>query len=569
MSGKLEAKCLAAIYVSNALGSKNDKLISKFKLSSSIVVNNSQNPLPNSYAIDFGTSNTAIARWNAVTGAELVKLSGSLQSSQASLIPSLVYVEDAAAGKVIIGQEVRDRGLDLATDRRFFANFKRGIGTQVQGFLPELDGVKISFELIGEWFLRELIARVQQELGAIASLVLTVPVDSFESYRLWLTEVCQSLSIEQVSIIDEPTAAALGYDAVERQLLVVDFGGGTIDLSLVRLASDSASKGYLLKWGQRLLGNSDAQPKNTAKVIAKVGANLGGSDLDNWLVDYFVATQSLDRSSLTTRLAERLKIKLSQTTEAKEVYFDDETLETYELSLDRDRLEQIFTQQGLIERLDSLLEQLLQQARRNNVAINDIDAVLMVGGSIQIPLVRRWIESYFDEALMKNQQPFSAISLGALQAVQSVEVQDFLYHSYGIRYWNRKTKRHDWHPIIPQGQAYPMTQPKELILGASRPEQSSIELIIGELSTDTTTEVFFDGDRLITRNITTQDSIVQPLNDSDTGRSIARLNPPGNPGSDRLKLFFSINSDRYLCITVEDLLTQESLLNNYIVAKLN
>ena len=569
MSGKLEAKCLAAIYVSNALGSKNDKLISKFKLSSSIVVNNSQNPPPNSYAIDFGTSNTAIARWNAVTGAELVKLSGSLLSSQASLIPSLVYVEDAAAGKVIIGQEVRDRGLDLATDRRFFANFKRGIGTQVQGFLPELDGVKISFELIGEWFLRELIARVQQELGAIASLVLTVPVDSFESYRLWLTEVCQSLSIEQVSIIDEPTAAALGYDAVERQLLVVDFGGGTIDLSLVRLASDSASKGYLLKWGQRLLGNSDAQPKNTAKVIAKVGANLGGSDLDNWLVDYFVATQSLDRSSLTTRLAERLKIKLSQTTEAKEVYFDDETLETYELSLDRDRLEQIFTQQGLIERLDSLLEQLLQQARRNNVAINDIDAVLMVGGSIQIPLVRRWIESYFDEALMKNQQPFSAISLGALQAVQSVEVQDFLYHSYGIRYWNRKTKRHDWHPIIPQGQAYPMTQPKELILGASRPEQSSIELIIGELSTDTTTEVFFDGDRLITRNITTQDSIVQPLNDSDTGRSIARLNPPGNPGSDRLKLFFSINSDRYLCITVEDLLTQESLLNNYIVAKLN
>ena len=534
-----------------------------------MMVNNSNNPPPDSYAIDFGTSNTAIARWNAVTGAELVKLSGSLQSSQASLIPSLVYVEDAAAGKVIIGQEVRDRGLDLATDRRFFANFKRGIGTQVQGFLPELDGVKISFELIGEWFLRELIARVQQELGAIASLVLTVPVDSFESYRLWLTEVCQSLSIEQVSIIDEPTAAALGYDAVERQLLVVDFGGGTIDLSLVRLASDSASKGYLLKWGQRLLGNSDAQPKNTAKVIAKVGANLGGSDLDNWLVDYFVATQSLDRSSLTTRLAERLKIKLSQTTEAKEVYFDDETLETYELSLDRDRLEQIFTQQGLIERLDSLLEQLLQQARRNNVAINDIDAVLMVGGSIQIPLVRRWIESYFDEALMKNQQPFSAISLGALQAVQSVEVQDFLYHSYGIRYWNRKTKRHDWHPIIPQGQAYPMTQPKELILGASRPEQSSIELIIGELSTDTTTEVFFDGDRLITRNITTQDSIVQPLNDSDTGRSIARLNPPGNPGSDRLKLFFSINSDRYLCITVEDLLTQESLLNNYIVAKLN
>jgi len=539
-----------------------------------MMVNNSKNsPPPNSYAIDFGTSNTAIARWNTAVGkAELVKLPVISQqsSSQASLIPSLVYVEDAAAGKIVIGQEVRDRGLDLTSDRRFFANFKRGIGTQVQGFLPELDGVKISFELIGEWFLTELITRVQQTAGTIESLVLTVPVDSFESYRLWLTQVCQSVSIKQIAILDEPTAAGLGYGASDRKiLLVIDFGGGTIDLSLVRLAADTASQGYLLKWGKRVLGNSDSQPKNKAKVIAKTGENLGGADIDNWLVDYFVAAQSLDKSSLTTRLAERLKIKLSSVMEAKEVYFNDETLETYELSLDRDRFEDVLTRQGAIERLDNLLERLLQQAQRNDVEMSDIEAVLLVGGSVQIPAVQRWVESYFDEAFIKNQQPFEAISMGALQAVKTVEVQDFLYHSYGIRYWNRRTKRHDWHPIVSQGQAYPTTQPKELILGASSPQQSSIELILGELSTATTTEVFFDGDRLITRTVATQDKIVQPLNDSEEGRSIARLDPPGNPGSDRLKLLFSINSERYLCITVEDLLTQVSLLNNYIVAKLN
>ena len=418
------------------------------------------------------------------------------------------------------------RGLDLTGDRRFFANFKRGIGTQIQGFLPELDGVQISFESIGEWFLKELITRVRQTAGKIESLILTVPVDSFESYRLWLTEVCQSVSIEQISILDEPTAAGLGYGASDRQvLLVVDFGGGTIDLSLVRLAAEIGSQGYLLKWGKRVLGKSDAQPKNQAKVIAKAGDNLGGADIDNWLVDYFVATQSLDKSSLTTRLAERLKIKLSSANEAKEVYFDDETLETYELSLDRDRFEQILTQQGLVARLDNLLGQLLQQAQRNGVEINAIDAVLLVGGSVQIPVVQHWIESYFDEALIKNQQPFEAISMGALQAVQSVEVQDFLYHSYGIRYWNHRTKSHDWHPIIDRGQAYPMTQPKELIIGASSPQQSSIELILGELSTDTTTEVFFDGDRLITRTVATQDKIVQPLNDSEAGKSIAPAQP--------------------------------------------
>ncbi|MEL6928955.1 MAG: Hsp70 family protein, partial [Cyanobacteria bacterium J06600_6] len=453
------------------------------------MVNTSDNAsLTNAYAIDFGTSNTVISRWNTVTGAaELVKLPGISQqfASEPPLIPSLVYVEDAAAGKVIVGQEVRDRGLDLHSDRRFFANFKRGIGTQVQGFLPELDGVKISFELIGEWFLRELIAQITQTTDSIDSLVLTVPVDSFESYRLWLTEVCQSLAVEQISILDEPTAAALGYGADNLQiLLVIDFGGGTVDLSLVRLGIEDSSRGYLLKWGKRILGNSSTQPKNQAQVIAKAGANLGGADLDNWLVDYFVATQSLDKSSLTTRLAERLKIKLSSVDNAKEVYFDDETFNTYELSLDRDRLDQILTQQGLTARLDNLLQQLELQAQRNDVETSSIDAVLLVGGSVQVPAVQNWVKSYFDEALIKNQKTFEAISTGALRAVQNVEVQDFLYHSYGIRYWNRKTQRHDWHPIIPQGQAYPMTEPKELVLGASAPNQTSIELIIGELSRD-------------------------------------------------------------------------------------
>lgn len=535
------------------------------------MVNNS--PPPNSYAIDFGTSNTAIARWNVATNrGELVKLPGLSQqfSSQPPLIPSLVYVEDAAAGKVIVGQAVRDRGLDLSKDARFFANFKRGIGAEIQGFLPELDGVKISFEQVGEWFLRELITNLQQTAGTVQSLVLTVPVDSFESYRLWLMEVCQSLAVEQISILDEPTAAALGYGAGNQQsLLVIDFGGGTLDLSLVRLSGEQASRGYLLKWGQRMLGQSAAQPKNTAKVIAKAGDNLGGADLDNWLVDHFVATQSLAKSTLTTRLAERVKIQLSTVAEAKEVYFDDETLETFELSLDRDRFEQILSQQGFFDRLDNLMENLLQQAKRQEITIAEIDGVLLVGGSVKIPAVQRWVRQYFDEVLMKNQLQFEAISTGALQVAQSLEVQDFLYHSYGIRYWNRQTNRHDWHPIIEQGQPYPSVIPKELVLGASTPNQDSIELIIGELSINTTTEVFFDGDRLVTRTVANQDTKVQPLNDSEGGRSIAQLNPPGNPGSDRLKLLFEINAERSLCITIEDLLTQKTLLNNYIVAKLN
>ena len=118
------------------------------------------------YAIDFGTSNTAIARWNVATErSEIVKLPGCSQQlvNLPPLIPSLLYVEDASQGKVVMGQQVRDRGWDLANDPRFFRSFKRGIGTEIQGFLPELEGQTLSFERVGEWYLRELITNLQAD----------------------------------------------------------------------------------------------------------------------------------------------------------------------------------------------------------------------------------------------------------------------------------------------------------------------------------------------------------------------------------------------------------------------
>ena len=530
-----------------------------------------------SYAIDFGTSNTAIARWNSATQqSELVKLPHLSQqiAGLPPLIPSLVYVADAQQPEILAGQMVRDRGLDFANNPRFFRNFKRGIGTNIQGFLPELDGETISFDRVGEWFLRQTISSLQGETGEnLDSLVLTVPVDSFESYRNWLMGVCQSLAVEQIKILDEPTAAALGYGAADGELLlVVDFGGGTIDLSLVRLsqAASPQTRGFILKWGDKMLGENSAQKKNTAKVIAKAGANLGGADIDNWLVDYFARTQDLPKSSLTTRLAERLKIKLSETESAEEVYFNDETFETYELGLNRSEFDKILQEREFFYRLDDLIGQVLQQARRNGVEITDIDSILLVGGSVKIPAVQNWIRQHFDEALVKNQRHFDAIASGALQVAQSYEIQDFLYHSYGIRYWNRKTQRHDWHPIVKTGQPYPTNRPIEIVLGASTPNQTSLELIVGELASQTASrEVFFEGDRLVSKTVNTGNTEVQPLNDREGARTIARLDPLGNPGSDRLKILFNIDSQRYLRITVEDLLTQSTLLNNYIVVQLN
>ena len=528
------------------------------------------------YAIDFGTSNTVIARWNAATEqAETVKISDLSQQivNNPPLIPSLVYVEDASQSRVILGQKVRDRGLDVSNNPRFFRGFKRGIGTEIQGFLPEIDGRVVTFEQIGKWFLTDIIAHLIAESEAnLNSLVLTVPVDSFEAYRYWLSQVCQSLSVEQIRILDEPTAAALGYGAAEQELLlVIDFGGGTIDLSLVQINQQAKSnQGFILKWGNKLLGESSSQRKTTARVLAKAGQNLGGADIDNWLIDYFAATEKIPKSSLTTRLAERLKIKLSSQSEATEVYFDDETLASYELNLNRDRFEEILQQQQFFAQLDELMTQVLQQARRNGVENTDINAVLLVGGTVQIPAVQNWVKQYFDESKILSDRPFEAIATGALQVAKGIEVQDFLYHSYGIRYWNRKQNRHSWHPIIKTGQPYPMAQPVELVLGASVENQPSIELIIGELGTETGgVEVYFDGDRLITRNLDSDSMIVKSLNDRDGARTLAQLSPLGNPGSDRIRLLFRVDKQCYLRITVEDLLTQEILLDNQILTQLN
>jgi molecular chaperone DnaK (HSP70) len=533
---------------------------------------------PMTFAIDFGTSNTVITRWNGVTAQpEVISLPGLAQqmADNPPLLPSLVYVDNAGANQVQVGQTVRDRGLDLGSDPRFFRNFKRGIGTPIQGFLPTLDGVALTFEQVGQWFLTQVVQTLQSS-QPLSDLVFTVPVDSFEAYRHWLGQVCETLAVDQVRMLDEPTAAALGYGLQDGEtLLVVDFGGGTLDLSLVQLAAAAQKRqplGFVLKWGQKSLAETSAQRPQTARVLAKAGENLGGADLDNWLLDFFSTTQDLAITPLTLRLAERLKIQLSSRKQAQEAYFNDETLESIELALSRSQFETILKDNDFFTRLDARMEQVLQQGRRQGIVPDDVDAVLLVGGTAQIPAVQTWLQGYFPASKIRCDRPFTAVAEGALQLQQGLELNDFLYHSYGIRYWDRRQNRHGWHPIIQAGQPYPMAEATELVLGASTEGQPSIELIIGELgdaASTTATEVFFEGDRLITRQRQGEAAMVQPLNDSDGSRTIAKLEPLGVPGSDRVRVLFQVDGDRTLRITVEDILTGETLASDQPVVKLS
>ncbi len=532
------------------------------------------------YAIDFGTSNTVVARINDNGEIETVKLAySSLISDNPPLIPSFVYVQDAINEQVLIGQEVCDRGLDRQSNKstkgeqRFFKAFKRAIASNVSVFVPEIDGCEVGFELVGEWFLKKII----ENLPDVDSLIFTVPVDSFESYRNWLGGVCEKLTVNQVRLLDEPTAAALGYgiNGGEETLLVIDFGGGTLDLSLVKLSQTEANQpksplGFLLKWGDRTIKNSPQNPsKNSAnntqlaKVLAKTGQNLGGIDIDNWIIDYFHKALGLPKNSLVTRLAERIKIALSTAESTTEVYFNDETFESYELILTRSQLNQILEQQKFFVNLDIALGQIRQQAIRQNISLENIEAVLLVGGTSQIPAVKEWALRHFPIEKVKAHKPFEAIAHGAVS--QGWELKDFLYHSYGVRYWDKRRKQHNWHTIVKSGETYPLPKPIELTLGASIPDQPSIELVIGELG-ETNVEVYFEGDRLKTRALDNQQVAVHILNEHS--KAIAQLDPLGQTGCDRIKVLFQVDQTRILRITVQDLLTKQNLLEDIPVVQL-
>jgi molecular chaperone DnaK (HSP70) len=522
-------------------------------------------------SIDFGTSNTVVARWSPASGkAETIVLPSFSASSsgQPPLVPSLVYVEQAVPLQLQLGQQVLDRGLDLSGDPRYFAGFKRGIGAPIQGFAPELDGTNVTYELAGEWFLGALLAAIPDEP---IELVITVPVDSFDTYRAWLTGTCQQLPWQKISLLDESTAAALGYGLSTGNVLVLDFGGGTVDFSLVRLSgkTDHNSKplGFLLKFGGKALPESSQKPQ-LAKVLAKAGQNLGGTDIDRWIAEYIAAQQELRVTPLILRLAERLKIQLSLTETASEVLFDDRNFQTYEFHLTRAHLQEILTQNRLFDRLDELLNGVRQQALGQEMDLAQVDAVLLVGGTSQMPAILNWLSQHFLPAQIRQFKPFEAIAHGALEITQGLKVTDFLYHSYGIRYWDRRQNSHNWHRVINAGQPYPMTKPVELVLGASQENQQTIELLLGELGSDSnSTEIYFDGDRLITRSLSAGTTAVTILNQG--AENIATLDPPGAPGSDRIRVEFQIDSNRCLRLTVYDLLTNSYITEDRVVAELS
>lgn len=522
-------------------------------------------------AIDFGTTNTVITHWDeAAHAAEVVHIPGI--SSPIGSVPSLLYVQNGIAGTAVMGQMVRDQNLDHQQDNRLFRNFKRGIVARPAPQPRPIDGVPWGDREAGRAFIRRLLSQLPQAREGIEQLVLTAPVEAFEGYLQWLEDATAGLSAQQVQVMDESTAAALGYAVTEpgAPVLVFDFGGGTLDLSLVQLPESRETTGGLLS--RLRLGNAR---QNMARVIAKTGRILGGSDIDQWLL-----LAVLEQAGLTTAdlgsgyanlltLCEQAKINLSTQEEVRIVF--EAGGRTQRAAITRAGLEQVLEQNGFYHTLRYVIDKLMHIAHRRGVYKEDVRHVLMVGGTSLMPSVQAALQGYFSEHAVHADKPFTAVSEGALGLAAGYGLDDYLNQSYGLRYLNAETSEPRYDEIIPAGTGYPTQKPVEILLGAAHNGQTALDLVIGEIGGEKAELVevqYEDGQQVfVARNERGGWQNVVALN--KPGDLQVALQQAGKPGEPLLKASFIVDSERGLYVSVHDLKTRRKLLENAFVATLH
>ena len=544
-------------------------------------------------AIDFGTTNTIVAAWRESTSApetlRLPGLSAPAIDGQPPLIRSLLYVLDGRTSEVLAGQSVDDSGYNLQDDQRLFASFKRGIAASPRPLSREIDGTPWADGNAGRAFLRAVLDGIAQIEGdSIEELVLTVPIQSFEKYLKWLREGTISApegrppTIESIRIIDESTAAALGYEfrTPGQLVLVFDFGGGTLDVSLVRMPVPEESGGFLIDAEaamQSRASRAGSLDNTEARVIAKAATVLGGDDIDNWLLEQLLVRNELTRSDVGNSYfqlkyaVEAAKIRLSTHESAEVSVFDPDISRTYATTFTRAQLESLLDQYDFYSQIQRTIDKTLRAARnRAGVYPEDIGAVLMVGGSTLIPSVGRMLRTSFGRERVFEHRPFEAVAHGALSLAAGVGLDDFLYHSYGIRHLHPGTNRHEYEEIIAAGTRYPLEEPVDFILCATRPGQEAIELVIGEVeeSSGGLNEVMFGDRAILMVDGGLEVRRVSPLNATGEARMIARLDPPGAESIDRIKARFTVDENRTLRVTVTDLQSERTLLRDAAVVEL-
>jgi molecular chaperone DnaK (HSP70) len=237
-------------------------------------------------------------------------------------------------------------------------------------------------------------------------------------------------------------------------------------------------------------------------------------------------------------------------------------------------LEGILERCGFYGLLNHTLNALIQSAYYRGILKADIKHILLVGGTTLLPSVRKQIANFCPWAQLHHDRPLEAVVHGAVALGQIRGLQDHLFHDYAIRYWDNHSQAWAYQSIFQRGQSYPTRSPQVIELQAVQPQQTHLELVIGELETRSAnaTEISIEKSsakttqqgRLIAVVSGKPQTIFIPLHEG----TIARLDPPAQQGHDRLRVEFRIGRKRELLITVIDLLTNQKLIDQQIAVQL-
>ncbi|HEY2493677.1 MAG TPA: molecular chaperone DnaK [Paenibacillus sp.] len=353
--------------------------------------------------IDLGTTNSCVA---VMEGGEAVVIPN---PEGARTTPSIVgFKKD---GERLVGETAKRQS--ITNPDRTVMSIKRHIGTSHK---ENIDGKDYSSQEISAIILQKLKSDAEAYLGQpVTQAVITVPAYFNDSQRQATKDAGKIAGLEVLRIVNEPTAAALAYGlekTEDQTILVYDLGGGTFDVSILELGD-----GFF-------------------EVKATSGDNrLGGDDFDQLVIDYLVSEfkkdQGIDLSkdkSAVQRLkdaAEKAKKELSgvltTTISLPFITVVDGVPQHLELNLTRAKFDELTN--SLVERTLGPTRQALSDA---GMSPNDIDKIVLVGGSTRIPAVQDAIKKLTGKDPHKGVNPDEVVALGAaVQAgVLTGEVKD-------------------------------------------------------------------------------------------------------------------------------------------------
>jgi len=378
--------------------------------------------------IDLGTTNSVVA---VMQGGEPVVIPN---QEGARTTPSVVAITkggERLVGQVAKRQAVTNPENTVYSIKRFMGRRYDEVGDEMKR-IPykvvkgEHDDARVDIfgkiyspPQISAMILGKLKSAAEDFLGEkVAKAVITVPAYFNDAQRQATKQAGEIAGLEVVRIINEPTAAALAYGLdkkTDETIAVYDLGGGTFDISVLEV------------------GSGVVEVKST-----NGDTHLGGDDIDqrivDWLIDEFKKENSIDLGKDRIALqrlkeaAEKAKIELSQMMET-EINLPFITAGAsgpihMQQKLTRTRLEQLMN--DLLERSMKPVKQALEDAK---MSPNDIQEVVMVGGSTRIPKVQSIVRTFFGEKeLHKGVNPDEVVAVGAAiqGAVLAGEVKDIL-----------------------------------------------------------------------------------------------------------------------------------------------